>query len=517
MRQQLERRKIELGVGKHIDIPIVVDEGVVDKDKKKMKEILPDIQLVDFTSEEEREYEAIVAFVRKYRKLLRYLFAKYSNTCYSKKVIEFDALKQKAQVINLGEVTKMFKEHQVNSSMLSRDELITMMRLVSVKSSSSDVSSLTFEGFQDFFLQSAIYIYSKPPALSHLPLVESVKALVEHFKKAAATRGENTVLYTDPETTVLGDQELLKELNRIVKSNPDYPLPEGYRKVTDKQPTFQFIISPSLEGVIGEGRKVATEILDGIVSEAIAGLHIMESIVKHEARTKVCPDIVRPLKQNLPSRYMDLLEKKVKPRSLEAAGTVPLMKKLAIEPERKLPPSMKLVILSMPRDLRPIAKEAAIVLDDIIEAVVEGRKSLGRKCTNANKALRERESYNKALKRLEMEKEQRRRNRHHMLRTKIDGIKRREAEDAENNRERNEEHMRREKERVEKEKMDKIKEREETKRRIQEAKERKEEEKRKQQEDEFRKQKEEEEKKIRLREEFLRRKKEEMVMQRNKK
>jgi len=510
LREQLERRKIELGVGKDITIPIVIDEGIVDK--KKVKEIIPDIQLIDFASEEEREYEPIISFIKKYKKLLRYLFTKYANTCYYKKIMEFDALKQKAKVITLNEITKMIKEHQVNSTMLNRDELITMIRLVSIKNNSPDVSSLTFEAFQDFFLQMAIYIYSKQSGLSHLPLVESVKALVKHFEKATEGRGENTLLYTDPETTVLGDQDLLKELNKVIKANPDYPLPEGYRRVIDKQPNFLYTISHSLKRVIGEPKTIIIEILDEIICRAIPGIHIIESIVRYEIKAKVYPDIVKPMKQNLPSRYMDLLNKKVKVKSLEAVSTVPLIRKAMIEPEKKIPANMKLIVLGMPKDLQPIAKEVAIALDEVIEAITEGRHSLEKKHVNLNRVLRNREGYNEALRRNEREKEQRRRSRHHMLKNKINAIKRKEVEDAENNKERKEENMKREKERLEKEKMERLRERDEAKRRLQEAKEKKQEEKKRLEQEEQRKQKEEGETKARIREDFLRRKKEEMVI-----
>jgi hypothetical protein len=42
-------------------------------------------------------------------------------------------------------------------------------------------------------------------------------------------------LYEDPDTTTIGDMEMLKEMNRRVKDNPDYILPEGYYKVVDKE------------------------------------------------------------------------------------------------------------------------------------------------------------------------------------------------------------------------------------------------------------------------------------------
>jgi hypothetical protein len=42
------------------------------------------------------------------------------------------------------------------------------------------------------------------------------------------------MLYEDPDITTIGDMEMLREMNRRVKDNPDYILPEGYYKVAEK-------------------------------------------------------------------------------------------------------------------------------------------------------------------------------------------------------------------------------------------------------------------------------------------
>eukprot|EP01022_Parablepharisma_sp_SALTPOND_P028665 TRINITY_DN71377_c2_g1_i1.p3 TRINITY_DN71377_c2_g1~~TRINITY_DN71377_c2_g1_i1.p3 ORF type:complete len:558 (+),score=149.58 TRINITY_DN71377_c2_g1_i1:4544-6217(+) len=517
LKQQLERRKIELGVGKNANAPILFEEGLVEKDKKKMKKILPEIQLIDFACEEEREKDAVFFFMRKYKRLFRYLFTKYSNSCYSRKVVEFDALREKAEVITIAEVTKMLKDHNVDSYMLSRDELATILRLVNMKANRNDITTLAFEGFQDFFLQTAIFIYSKPPVvLSHLPLVESIKALVKHFENATSGRGENVVLYKDPDTTALGDQDLLKELNKMVKTNPDYPVPEGYRKVTEKEAHFDFELKPELEKYISEGEKIAIELLNEIVSTGIPGVHFIESIVKYELKTKVYPDIVKPQKQLLPTRYMDAVEKKVKPKDLGVNRTndllAPIKKRTLDEPMKRLPTSMKLIVAGLPKEIREIGKEVAVLLDEIIEAVEDGRSDLSKKKEKINKALKEREEYNEELKKAEMEKEQKRKSRQQMLKHKIEEVRKKEAEEVEKKKKEEEENKRKNKERLEKEKADRQKEREEIRKKIQEVKGKKEEEKKKAQEEETKKQKEEAEKRIKAREEFLKKKKEEMVI-----
>jgi len=479
-----------------------------------MKKILPEIELIDFSCEEEREKDAVLLFMKKYKRLFRYLFTKYANTAYSKKIVEFDALKEKSEIISTAEVTKMLKDHNVESNMLNRDELATLLRLVNARMGRNDINTLTFEGFQEFFLQTAIYIYSKPPTiLSHLPLVESVRALIKHFEKA--TQG-STTLYTDPDTTALGDQDLIKELNKVVKTNPDYPVPEGYRKVTEKEAFFEFTLKPTVEKYVPEKSKICFSILDEIISKNIPGVHLIESVVKYEQRLKVYPDIVKPQKQNLPTRYMEAVEKKLKPKDLdfkrkESNQELPPVqpKKKILDEIYKIPGNMKLIIAGFPKEERENAKEIAFLVNEMIEAVEENRHDLSKK--KLNRAIKERTQFDEESKKAEMEKEQKRKNRHQMLKKQIEDARKKEKEEEERKKKETEENKQKETEKLEKEKQDKIKAREELKKKIADAKLKKEEARKKLEEDEAAKKKDENEKKLKDREEFLKKKKEELV------
>ncbi len=454
--------------------------------------------------------------MRKYKKLFRYLFSKYANTCYSKKIQEFDALKEKAEVITIAEVTKMLKDHKVESQMLSREELATLLRLINVRSQRNDLSSLAYEGFQELFMQMAFAIFSRPPmVLSHLPLVESVQALVEHFAAAAEERGETTVLYKDPDTTALGDKDLLRELNKMVKENPDCPVPEGYRKVVDKKVRFDYLIKPSLIKCIPEATRICAELIEEVLGSAVAGTHILESVVKYETHTKVYPDIVKPQKQLLPTRYMDAVEKKTKTRDAEPKGdsAVVPMKPRIEESLRKLPTNMKLAVAQLPKELRDIGKEAASVLDEIIEAVEEGHSELVKKKGSriVNRALKDKTELDEESKKADREKELKRKERHKQLKSQIADKKKKEAEGAEAHKKEEDESKAREKERLEKEREDKKKERDEVKKKLQEMRGKKEEEKKKAQDEEQQRKKVDDEKKAKAREEFLKKKKEELV------
>ena len=90
---------------------------------------------------------------------------------------------------------------------LSRDETAMLVRLINTKIiGRSDLSALTYEGFLQFFVQLAYYLFSRPPRdMSHLPPVETVKELLHHFEVATRNRGESTVLFDDPDKAFAGD------------------------------------------------------------------------------------------------------------------------------------------------------------------------------------------------------------------------------------------------------------------------------------------------------------------------
>jgi hypothetical protein len=67
----------------------------------------------------------------------------------------------------------------------------------------------------------AMIVHSQSPKnLSHLPPIESIKAMMKHFEQVDKIKGENVILYNDPEYTVVGDREVIHEFNRQLKKNP---------------------------------------------------------------------------------------------------------------------------------------------------------------------------------------------------------------------------------------------------------------------------------------------------------
>lgn len=177
---ELEKRKIEYGVNSMnksaTDRKIIFDEGEVDRFKMKEKKTgLPEIELFDFEEEEERDVDAIKIFMKKYAKLWKFFFDKYANMCFSGKHIRnFDQLNDKLNTINLAELIKLLKDHDLGKEYMTREELTAIIRLVNFKKIlKSDLTALNYAGFLEWIVQAAIFMFTKPPEdLSHFPPVE---------------------------------------------------------------------------------------------------------------------------------------------------------------------------------------------------------------------------------------------------------------------------------------------------------------------------------------------------------
>lgn len=125
--------------------------------------------------------------MRKYRKVWRYLFYKYSS-----KKIEGNN-EEKA---HMGEVWKMLKDYEFN--FLKKDECFTIVRLINDNlKRKNDIQCLTYSGFEDFILQSAIIGYSKQ-GYSHIPPGQQLLLFIEQLKKITKEKSGSIEIFDNP-------------------------------------------------------------------------------------------------------------------------------------------------------------------------------------------------------------------------------------------------------------------------------------------------------------------------------
>ena len=96
------------------------------------------------------------------------------------------------------------------------------------------------------------------------------------------------ILYEDPDLAyqTVEDLQLIKALNDKLRKDPTYPIPEGYIKVTEKTPVYDYKVPLDLAAKLPEAKVIAVEVLDELVSGAL-GFHFLEPLVSFEDHLKV--------------------------------------------------------------------------------------------------------------------------------------------------------------------------------------------------------------------------------------
>lgn len=292
IKQELEKRKVQHGVvptsQKRFKKKAIIRETSNERDEPIRKK--PKIELYDFSLEEEKDQNDIKNFMSQYKKLLHYLFKSYANTGFStKNVNSFDAMHNRVESMSLAESVIMLKKNSIIPELLHKEEAATILRMVNahIMGDKREGKSLTFEAFNSYFLQIAMFAFGREPInLSQKPPIESVRALLKLFEKSTLQRGESTRLFENPDHTILADNDMLKELNKILRKNPDHPMPDGFKKVKIKE--FKSIYKVPEYMPIPEKNKIALEIMDEILAKNF-GFHLFEPISKPTYTYKAKP------------------------------------------------------------------------------------------------------------------------------------------------------------------------------------------------------------------------------------
>ena len=103
-------------------------------------------------------------------------------------------------------------------------------------------------------------------------------------------------------------------------------MPEGYRKVTEKTPVYNYVIPECARIVMeehnGDQQVFCTELMDEILFDALE-IHFLEPQVSFDIKTKIKPAISNQKKQDNPKDAL--------PRYMQAKGEKP-----PVPPEQKV-------------------------------------------------------------------------------------------------------------------------------------------------------------------------------------
>lgn len=122
-----------------------------------------------------------------------------------------------------------------------------------------------------------------------------MQALLATFEEATKNRKQSTLLYEDPDAVVAmtqKDRDLLKQINEKIQEEPDYPIPDGFLKVKEKVPIYNYSVPEAAVPFIGEPKTICVELVDELLSK-LFDIHVLEPTVTMEERFRVKPSMQR--------------------------------------------------------------------------------------------------------------------------------------------------------------------------------------------------------------------------------
>ena len=103
----------------------------------------------------------------------------------------------------------------------------------------NDVQHLTYLGFEEYILQLCIHGYGKM-GYSHLPPGQQIRMFISSLKTSTSQKGGNVDIFEHPEEAYFQETDVIREFNRRLKDNPEYILPEGYKKVKQSEVQYDY-------------------------------------------------------------------------------------------------------------------------------------------------------------------------------------------------------------------------------------------------------------------------------------
>lgn len=415
-----------------------------------------EVTYFDVELEEDKDIRALEYIQRRFHKVIRFMYIKYSGSIGEVKVVkDFDEFAQRTQAIKAADIWKMLREHGLDEY-ITVFECSELVKLVNYRSGNkNDPLVLDYTGFERCLVQLAAFMFSRPPKdMRASPPSLLMEEMFKLMREKCERNGVNTQLFDDPDTAYFSEGEAIRELNRKLAENPNHILPEGYKKIIEKKVDFDYKL---LLEAISPTYKDVYEIVDEILFSEF-NFHVLEPFTRVTTKAKARPALFHSA--------VDTDYERTKSRSEVDS----------LMPTTKLSQTLRQEVLRYPIRERGIAAKAATALEDILTAVELGHDVVGLKLENpAVKGRKEQQEEERRLQELDNRK---RKDRQEELKKKLEENKERKQsqKEAEEERKRKEDDQKRDDEEKRKNKEKELKSKVaefQTKRKEEEEKERK--------------------------------------------
>ena len=109
------------------------------------------------------------------------------------------------------------------------------------------------------------YGYGKS-GFAHCPPGQKIRMFIKQLRDMTAQRGGNVDLFENPEEVYFQETQVIRQFNKRLKQNPEYILPEGYKKVKLTELYYDYEIHPANIKGFSSVYNDVLEVLDQILS-----------------------------------------------------------------------------------------------------------------------------------------------------------------------------------------------------------------------------------------------------------
>ena len=328
--QQIEQRRIELGVKSRIpDKPDLLLSII--------QEPTFPFQLFRIQEELREDQENISIVLKKYSRVNKYLFRKYSSFSYKMQnnaSTSTDNLQELNRYLSESGFSKLVRENNIPYSMITTDEVKSLFSVFIGKLKSKSVFR---KNFPELLYLLSSYMYSRTPYdLSMFSPAMHLECLYSSLLIFSDKIPRGLFIGPDPG---YGDIDVVKSLNSQLEENSELILPLGYKKV------LEFSLDIEYKAIsVEESQAIAIEILDEIINGRL-GFHFLMPSLNKVARFRAKglrePEDIRSTLRNL--------------SKTESATEF-----------SKLSPEMKLMVLRLPESSKEVAVVCAQLVDDLV-------------------------------------------------------------------------------------------------------------------------------------------------------
>ena len=279
LRKEITKRRIELGVRskskQNEDDSTFFSENVGGRKDKECR-----VQYLRIKDESKEDRALIQLVLKRYKRVNRALFSRYSYSAYHIKTSQtptFDKIKSKKNSISEADFSKMLKDLRIIQALLSIEEFRSIYSYLSTKLKTQEIQC---EAFQELLYMIAATIFTREPYdCYNLPPAIHMQMLYDYISKAKDLPIPRFYFFeSDPGK---GNRDVVNGLNKKLEQNPEYPIPENYKKYQETILTVEY---KSISG--SASQNLVIELLDEILFKAI-GIHFLMPGLLQEQLTRV--------------------------------------------------------------------------------------------------------------------------------------------------------------------------------------------------------------------------------------